>query len=199
MNERCYFESTSMPVFDRMGLWAGWCGSGRVICVLFTLLPQIHLCMLCRGVVSSHTQRFRQIHLQISPQRQPIVQVPSPKFGQHIHSSQWNQMQALNRPISRYYSHLVAVRGRCSIGHVHAGTLGFTYMEIHTVKYILFESSDKSPHWTNPYHIGFRYEASLNFHTYCGQCLNGIYILLHIPLSCLSKLPAQGANNCHGP
>ena len=39
-------------------------------------------------------------------------------------------------PISRYYSHLVAVRGRCSISHVHAGTLGFTYMEIHTVKYI---------------------------------------------------------------
>ena len=46
-----------------------------------------------------------------------------------------------NRPISRYYSHMVAVRGRCSISHVHAGTLGFTisgftYMEIHTVKYI---------------------------------------------------------------
>ena len=39
-------------------------------------------------------------------------------------------------PISRYYSHLVAVRGHCSISHVHAGTLGFTYMEIHTVKYI---------------------------------------------------------------
>ena len=33
------------------------------------------------------------------------------------------------RPISRYYSHLVAVRGRCMISHVHAGTLGFTYME----------------------------------------------------------------------
>ena len=41
-----------------------------------------------------------------------------------------------HRPISRYYSHLVAVRGRCSISHVHAGTLGFTYMEIHIVKYI---------------------------------------------------------------
>ena len=41
-----------------------------------------------------------------------------------------------NRPISRNYSHLVAVRGRCSISHVHAGTLGFTYMEIHTVKSI---------------------------------------------------------------
>ena len=27
----------------------------------------------------------------------------------------------------------------------------------------LFESSDKSPYRTNPYHIGFRYEASLNF------------------------------------
>ena len=41
-----------------------------------------------------------------------------------------------NRPISRYYSHLVAVRGRCSISHVHAATLGFTYMVIHIVKYI---------------------------------------------------------------
>ena len=74
----------------------------------------------------------------------------------------------------------------------------------HTWKYIqwnifLFESSDKSPYWTNPYHIGFRYEASLNFHTYFGQCPNDIYILLHIPLSCLSKLPAHGASDCHGP
>ena len=46
----------------------------------------------------------------------------------------------LYRPISCYYSHLVAVRGRCSISHVHAGRdagmLGFTYMEIHTMKYI---------------------------------------------------------------
>ena len=47
-----------------------------------------------------------------------------------------------NRPISRYYSHLVAVGGHHSISHIHAGTLGFTYLEIHTVKYILFESSD---------------------------------------------------------
>ena len=58
-----------------------------------------------------------------------------------------------------------------------------------------------NPHisWTNPYHVGFRYEASLNFHTYFGQCPNDICILLHIPLSCLSKLPAHGANDCHGP
>ena len=74
----------------------------------------------------------------------------------------------------------------------------------HTWKYtqwniFLFESSDKSPYWTNPYHVGFRYEASLNFHTYFGQCPNDINILLHIPLSCLSKLPAHGANDCHGP
>ena len=67
----------------------------------------------------------------------------------------------------------------------------------HTWKYsqrniFLFESSDKSPYWTNPFHTGFRYEASLNFHTYFGQCPNDIYILLHIPLSCLSKLPAHG-------
>ena len=45
----------------------------------------------------------------------------------------------------------------------------------HTWKYtqwniFLFESSDESPYWTNPYHIGFRHEASLNFHTYFGQC-----------------------------
>ena len=74
----------------------------------------------------------------------------------------------------------------------------------HTWKYtqwniFLFESSDKSPYWTNPYHIGFSYEASLNFHTYFGQCPNDIYILLHTLLSCLSKLPAHGANDCHGP
>ena len=74
----------------------------------------------------------------------------------------------------------------------------------HTWKYtqwniFLLESSDKSPYWTNPYHVGFRHEASLNFHTYFGQCPNDIYILLHIPLSCLSKLPAHGANDCHGP
>ena len=74
----------------------------------------------------------------------------------------------------------------------------------HTWKYTqrnicLFESSEKSPYWTNPHHIGFRYVASLNFHTYFGQCPNDIYILLHIPLSCLSKLPAHGAYDCHGP
>ena len=74
----------------------------------------------------------------------------------------------------------------------------------HTWKYtqwniFLFESSDKSPYWTNPYHIGFRCEASLNFHINFGQCPNDIYISLHIPLSCLSKLPAHGASDCHGP
>ena len=74
----------------------------------------------------------------------------------------------------------------------------------HTWKYtqwniFLFESSDKSPYWTNPHHIGFRYEASLNLLTYFGQCPNDIYILLHIPLSCLSKLPAHGAYDCHSP
>ena len=31
----------------------------------------------------------------------------------------------INRPISCYYSHLVAVRGCCSISHVHAGYIGF--------------------------------------------------------------------------
>ena len=74
----------------------------------------------------------------------------------------------------------------------------------HTWKYtqwniFLFESSDKSPNWTNSHHIWFRYEASLNFHIYFGQCPNDMYILLHIPLSCLSKLPAHGAYDCHGP
>ena len=47
--------------------------------------------------------------------------------------------------------------------------------------------------------IGFRYEASLNFHTYFGQCPIDDYILLHIPLSCLSQLPTHGPNDCHGP
>ena len=61
----------------------------------------------------------------------------------------------------------------------------------HTWKYtqwniFLFESSDKSPYWINPYHIGFRYEVSLNYQSYFGQCSNDIYILLHIALSCLS-------------
>ena len=70
----------------------------------------------------------------------------------------------------------------------------------HTRKYtqwniFLFESSDKSPYWTNPYHIGFRCEASLNFHTYFGQCPNDTYILLHFPLYVCS----HRASDCHGP
>ena len=64
----------------------------------------------------------------------------------------------------------------------------------HTWKYtqwniFLFESSDKFPYWTNPYHIGFRYEESLNFHTYLGQCPNDTYILLHIPLHVCPNYP----------
>ena len=43
----------------------------------------------------------------------------------------------------------------------------------------LFESSDKSPYWTNPYHIGLRYEASLNFHAYFGQFITTGVLLVH--------------------
>ena len=103
------------------------------------------------------------------------------------------------RPISRYYSHLVAVRGRCSI---------VTCMRVrwvsHTRKYtqwniFLFESSDKSPYWTNPYHIGFRCETSLNFHTYFGQCPNDTYILLHFPLYVCSNYPHTGLTTATAP
>ena len=67
----------------------------------------------------------------------------------------------------------------------------------HTWKYtqwniFLFESSHKSPFWTNPYHIGFRYEASLNFHTYFGQHPNDTNILLHIPLHVFPNHPHTG-------
>ena len=37
------------------------------------------------------------------------------------------------RPISRYYSHLVAVRGRCSISRVHAGTHIFVWIKRYPV------------------------------------------------------------------
>ena len=61
----------------------------------------------------------------------------------------------------------------------------------------LFESSHKSPYWTNPYHRGFRYEASLNFHTYFRQSPNDTYILLHIPLHvCPNNLHTGLTRNC---
>ena len=74
----------------------------------------------------------------------------------------------------------------------------------HTRKYtqwniFLFESSDKSPYWTNPYHIGFRCEASLNFHTYFGQCPNDTYILLHFPLYVCSNYPHTGLATATAP
>ena len=67
----------------------------------------------------------------------------------------------------------------------------------HTWKYtqwniFLFESSDKSPYWTNPYHLGFRYEVSLNFHTYFGRCPSDIYILLHIPVMFVQTTCGRG-------
>ena len=115
-------------------------------------------------------------------------------------------------------SFFVELRNMCTINRSHLTTaiwwpLGVAVVSVtcmrvrwvsHTWKYtqwniFLFESSDKRPYWTNPYHIGFRYVGSFNFHSYFGQCPNDIYILLHIPLSCLSKLPAQGTNDCHGP
>ena len=74
----------------------------------------------------------------------------------------------------------------------------------HTRKYtqwniFLFESSDKSPYWTNPYHIGFRCEASLNFHTYFGHCPNDTYILLHFPLYVCSNYPHTGLTTATAP
>ena len=74
----------------------------------------------------------------------------------------------------------------------------------HTWKYtqwniFLFESSHKSPYWTKPYHVGFRYEASLNFHTYFGQCPNDTYILLHIPLHVCPSYPHTGITTATAP
>ena len=63
----------------------------------------------------------------------------------------------------------------------------------------LFESSDKSPYWTNPYHIGFRYKASLSFDTYFGQCPNDTYILLHIPLHVCPHYPHTGLTTATAP
>ena len=65
----------------------------------------------------------------------------------------------------------------------------------HTWKYtqhwniFLFESRDTSPYWTNLYHIGFRYEASLNFQTHFGQCPSDTNSLLHIPLDVCPNYP----------
>ena len=74
----------------------------------------------------------------------------------------------------------------------------------HTWKYIqwnifLFESSDKSPYWTDPYHMGFRYEAPLTFHTYFGQCTNDTYILLHVPLHICPNYPHTGLTTATAP
>ena len=74
----------------------------------------------------------------------------------------------------------------------------------HTWKYtqwniFLFESSHKSPYWTNPYHVGFRYEVSLNFYTYSGQCPNATYILLHIPLHVCPNYPHTGLTTATAP
>ena len=48
----------------------------------------------------------------------------------------WAKVWNNNRPFEHYYSHLAAVRGHDSISCMYAGTLGFAYMEIYTVKYI---------------------------------------------------------------
>ena len=74
----------------------------------------------------------------------------------------------------------------------------------HTWKYtqwniFLFESSHKSPLSTNPYHMGFRYEASLNLYTYSGQCPNDTYILLHIPLHVCPNYPHTGLTTATAP
>ena len=74
----------------------------------------------------------------------------------------------------------------------------------HTWKYtqwnvFLFESSHKSPYWTNPYHMGFRYEASLNFHTYFGQCPNDTFILVHIHLHVCPNYPHTGPTTATAP
>ena len=40
--------------------------------------------------------------------------------------------------------------------------------------------------------MGFRYEASLNFHAYFGQCPNDTFILFHIPLHVCPNYPHTG-------
>ena len=108
-------------------------------------------------------------------------------------------MWRVTRPISRYYSHLVAVRGRCSISYMHAGTLGFTYMEIHTVKYIFvwikrwIPILNKSlPHRIQIWSI---VKFSYLFWT-MSQCY--LHFTSH-SFTCLSKLPAHRDNDCQGP
>ena len=63
----------------------------------------------------------------------------------------------------------------------------------------LFQSSHKSSLSTNPCHMGFRYEASLNFYTYSGQCPNDTYILLHIPLHVCPNYPHTGLTTATAP
>ena len=107
------------------------------------------------------------------------------------------------RPIARYYSHLVVVRGRCNYQLQACGYAGFHILLL-AWKYTqwnvsLFVSSDKCPYWTNPYHMGFRYESSLNFHTYFGQCPNDTYILLHMPLHACPNYPHTGLTTATAP
>ena len=70
----------------------------------------------------------------------------------------------------------------CGIGCMHAGTLGFTYMEIHTVKYIFCLNEAINAFTEQIYHLGVRWETSVDFNTYFQQCSDDAYILLHIPL-----------------
>ena len=103
---------------------------------------------------------------------------------------------------------------RCTLLQPSGGRYGSLYYQLHACGYaagvshtwkyaqwntFLFESSDKSPYWTNPYHLGLRYDASFNFHTYFGQCPNDIYILLHIPLHLCLNYPHTGLTTATAP
>ena len=66
-------------------------------------------------------------------------------------SQQADNKKCNNLPVARYLSHLVAASCRGSISCMRAGTLDFSYMEIHTVKYIFWNEminpySEKNPH-----------------------------------------------------
>ena len=82
------------------------------------------------------------------PKRFSVMLAWSFSYFSICRSSLWIFMCWWYTPVARYYNHLETVRGRGSISCIHAGSLGC--IEWNT---FLFEWSNKSPYWGNPYHI----------------------------------------------
>ena len=105
-----------------------------------------------------------------------------------------------NRLIARYYSHLVAVRGRCSITYMHAGTLGFTYMEIQAAKYIFVWIKPQIPILNKSLPHGIQTWSIIKFsYLFWTMSQRYFHFTSHSQVHVWPKLPAHRAYDCHGP